>query len=324
MEIVMELRNLRKEYFFADRLIRGCMVLAMIGMLWIGSRVHAEGYTEECKREMAVPAAVISYRENMEECGRIARDAALHVGGAAGSLAEESEREVSIARYVREGDTRENIPVISLDRGNAEEIVDVGREEISVDGTGDVGREEISMEESEDVGREEISVEETEDVGREEISMEESEDVGREEISVEEPEDAGRDEICAEDDVNADIDEASTEGNTAGDREDTDAGSLGTSELSGFLIDKDGYITGVTERVDVTDGVLIFAREEGCIGIRKGALSELVGCVWEIYIPVNICKIEPGALDEFLFTAYIEVAPDHPCYYSEDGGLHVR
>lgn len=294
----MELRNLRKEYFFADRLIRGCMVLTMIGMLWIGSRVHAEGYTEECKREMAVPAAVISYRENMEECGRIARDAALHVGGAAGSLAEKSEREVSIARYVREGDARENIPVISLDRGNAEEIVDVGREEISVDGTGDGGREEISMEESEDVGREEISVEE--------------------------PEDAGRDEICAEDDVNADIDEAGTGGNTVGDREDTDAGSLGTSELSGFLIDKDGYITGVTERVDVTDGVLIFARDEGCIGIRKGALSELVGCVWEIYIPVNICKIEPGALDEFLFTAYIEVAPGHPCYYSEDGGLHVR
>lgn len=298
MEIVMELRNLRKEYFFADRLIRGCMVLTMIGMLWIGSRVHAEGYTEECKREMAVPAAVISYRENMEECGSIARDAALHVGGAAGSLAEKSEREVSIARYVREGDARENIPVISLDRGNAEEIVDVGREEISVDGTGDVGREEISMEESEDVGREEISVEE--------------------------PEDAGRDEICAEDDVNADIDEAGTGGNTAGDREDTDAGSLGTSELSGFLIDKDGYITGVTERVDVTDGVLIFARDEGCIGIRKGALSELVGCVWEIYIPVNICKIEPGALDEFLFTAYIEVAPNHPCYYSEDGVLYVR
>lgn len=298
MEIVMELRNLRKEYFFADRLIRGCMVLTMIGMLWIGSRVHAEGYTEECKREMAVPAAVISYRENMEECGRIARDAALHVGGAAGSLAEKSEREVSIARYVREGDARENIPVISLDRGNAEEIVDVGREEISVDGTGNVGREEISMEESEDVGREEISVEE--------------------------PEDAGRDETCAEDDVNADIDEAGTGGNTAGDREDTDAGSLGTSELSGFLIDKDGYITGVTERVDVTDGVLIFARDEGCIGIRKGALSELVGCVWEIYIPVNICKIEPGALDEFLFTAYIEVAPNHPCYYSEDGVLYVR
>ncbi len=124
--------------------------------------------------------------------------------------------------------------------------------------------------------------------------------------------------------MNADIDEAGTGGNTAGDREDTDAGSLGTSELSGFLIDKDGYITGVTERVDVTDGVLIFARDEGCIGIRKGALSELVGCVWEIYIPVNICKIEPGALDEFLFTAYIEVAPGHPCYYSEDGGLHVR
>ncbi len=311
MEIVMELRNLRKEYFFADRLIRGCMVLTMSGMLWIGSRVHAEGYTEECKREMAVPAAVISYRENMEECGRIARDAALHVGGAAGSLAEESEREVSIARYVREGDARENIPVISLDRGNTEEIVDVGREEISVDGTGDVGREEISMEESEDVGREEIGVEEREDIGREEIS-------------VEEPEDAGRDEICAEDDVNADIDEAGTGGNTAGDREDTDAGSLGTSELSGFLIDKDGYITGVTERVDVTDGVLIFARDEGCIGIRKGALSELVGCVWEIYIPVNICKIEPGALDEFLFTAYIEVAPNHPCYYSEDGVLYVR
>lgn len=311
MEIVMELRNLRKEYFFADRLIRGCMVLTMIGMLWIGSRVHAEGYTEECKREMAVPAAVISYRENMEECGSIARDAALHVGGAAGSLAEESEREVSIARYVREGDARENIPVISLDRGNTEEIVDVGREEISVDGTGDGGREEISMEESEDVGREEIGVEEREEIGREEIS-------------VEEPEDAGRDEICAEDDVNADIDEAGTGGNTAGDREDTDAGSLGTSELSGFLIDKDGYITGVTERVDVTDGVLIFARDEGCIGIRKGALSELVGCVWEIYIPVNICKIEPGALDEFLVTAYIEVAPGHPCYYSEDGGLHVR
>ena len=298
MEIVMELRNLRKEYFFADRLIRGCMVLAMIGMLWIGSRVHTEGYTEECKREMAVPAAVISYRENMEECGRITRDAALHVGGAAGSLAEKSEREVSIARYVREGDARENIPVISLDRGNAEEIVDVGRKEISAEETGGAGREEISVEESEDVGREEISVEE--------------------------PEDAGRDEICAEDDVNADIDEAGTGGNTAGDREDTDAGSLGTNELSGFLIDKDGYITGVTERVDVTDGVLIFARDEGCIGIRKGALSELVGCVWEIYIPVNICKIEPGALDEFLFTAYIEVAPDHPCYYSEDGGLHVR
>lgn len=136
MEIVMELRNLRKEYFFADWLIRGCMVLTMIGMLWIGSRVHAEGYTEECKREMAVPAAVISYRENMEECGRIAR---------------------------------ENIPVISLDRGNAEEIVDVGREEISVEETGGAGREEISVDGTGDVGREEISMEESEDIGREEI-----------------------------------------------------------------------------------------------------------------------------------------------------------
>lgn len=92
--------------------------------------------------------------------------------------------------------------------------------------------------------------------------------------------------------------------------------------VSGFILDEEGYISGTESDVDLTDGILVFPVESGCVGIREGALSGLSEYVYEIYIPANICDIEPGVFEEFTSFLYIEVAENNPCYYSMDGILH--
>lgn len=295
MELVMELGNLRKERVSWEQIVRGYMVLAMIVMLCIGSMGDAKDYEEAYKSEIASPEkGIIILRQNTEDGRRIANDVALS------NFPVHARKEINLRIHPGTGNDREieNIPVISTDKGN----VDVESKIISTEGSVGDDREAVRAEEAVDDGRKEISTEEIVDDGMKEISAEENVD----------------------DSMNDDAGKADTDENTEDTGKDTDTGNFGIREVAGFLIDKDGYITGVTERVDVTDGILIFAWDEGCIGIRKGALSELAGSVGEIYIPVNIREIESGALDEFLQAAYIEVAADHPCYYSEDGVLYSR
>lgn len=100
-------------------------------------------------------------------------------------------------------------------------------------------------------------------------------------------------------------------------------GNTGIRESAGFLIDEEGYITGYTSSLVLVDGILIPATDEGCIGIRKDAFSGLGSDVMEVFIPVNITDIEPGAFDTFTYLAYIEAAADNPVYYSKDGILYT-
>ncbi|MEZ3486653.1 MAG: hypothetical protein K1W22_08705 [Lachnospiraceae bacterium] len=284
--MVMELGNLRKEYFYWGRIIMGCMVLATIVMLCIGIPGYAKDNTEACKSETAdCKTGSIALRQNAGECRRVANDAALFIYEDVRSMTEASAAEITIVPHVREESVKGREPAENPPVYAGKEIYLETSKKISEEGVADDDRKEISTEEIVENGREEIS---------------------------------------AEEDADHDREGAASEENAAADNRDTDAGNSGIRELSGFLVDGDGYITGVTERVNVTDGILMFARDEGCIGIRSGALSELAGCVWELYIPENIREIEPGALDDFLLAAYIEVAADHPYYYSKDGVLYSR
>ena len=95
-------------------------------------------------------------------------------------------------------------------------------------------------------------------------------------------------------------------------------------EIAGFSVDSQGYITGVTEDLVLMDGVLAISAEPECVGIRADAFSDIEEDVIEIYIPANIHDIEKGAFDCFPFLMYIEVAEDHPYYYSEYGILYAK
>ncbi|MGF0033004.1 hypothetical protein ACQRBN_08550 [Bariatricus sp. SGI.154] len=105
-----------------------------------------------------------------------------------------------------------------------------------------------------------------------------------------------------------------------------EAGAAGEEqlEISGFICNADGYITGYTDKVSATDGILVIPTDEKCIGIVKGALDGLGEETTEIYIPANISDIEPGVFDRFVSLFYIEVAADNPSYCSRDGILYTK
>lgn len=93
-------------------------------------------------------------------------------------------------------------------------------------------------------------------------------------------------------------------------------------EIAGFILDEQGYITGYTDRVMLSDGLLLIPKGEGCIGIRGGAFDGMSEEIWEVYIPATVCDIEPGVFDGFPCLMFVEVSEKNPCYYSEDGILY--
>ncbi len=105
--------------------------------------------------------------------------------------------------------------------------------------------------------------------------------------------------------------------------EETGTGGKGESiEIAGFIVDSQGYITGVTDNLVLMDGILAVSADPECMGIRADAFLDIEEEVIEIYIPANICDIEQGAFDCFPLLMYIEAAEDHSCYHSEDGILY--
>lgn len=99
----------------------------------------------------------------------------------------------------------------------------------------------------------------------------------------------------------------------------------GWKEYTGFLCDEKGYITSYTgEGNPIIDGLLVLPNEDGCIGIRPGALDNFVDEIFEIYIPAGITDIEPGALENLSSLFYIEVNPDNPVYVSREGILYNK
>lgn len=92
---------------------------------------------------------------------------------------------------------------------------------------------------------------------------------------------------------------------------------------TGYLINAEGVIYGLSGNKEVIqDGVLSFP-EEGCSGIAGGALSDLGSSVEEIEIPANITNIQPGVFAGLSNLGWIEADAANPAYVTVDGVLYT-
>ena len=92
---------------------------------------------------------------------------------------------------------------------------------------------------------------------------------------------------------------------------------------TGYLINAEGMICGLSGSKEVIkDGVLRFP-EEGCSGIAAGALVDLGSQVEEIEIPANITEIQPGAFAGLSNLGWIEADGENPAYVTVDGVLYT-
>ena len=92
---------------------------------------------------------------------------------------------------------------------------------------------------------------------------------------------------------------------------------------TGYLINAEGMICGLSgDKEVIKDGVLYFP-EAGCSGIARGALSGLGSAVEEIEIPANITNIQPGAFVGLSNLGWIEADAANPAYVTVDGVLYT-
>ena len=106
---------------------------------------------------------------------------------------------------------------------------------------------------------------------------------------------------------------------TEEEEEPIEVGNINT----GYLINAEGVIYGLSGSKEVIqDGVLLFP-EEGCSQIAGGALSDLGSAVEEIEIPVNITNIQSGALAGLSNLGWIEADAANPAYVTVDGVLYT-
>ena len=106
---------------------------------------------------------------------------------------------------------------------------------------------------------------------------------------------------------------------TEEEEEPIEVGNINT----GYLINAEGVIYGLSGNKEVIqDGVLSFP-EEGCSQIAGGALSDLGSAVEEIEIPVNITNIQSGAFAGLSNLGWIEADAANPAYVTVDGVLYT-
>lgn len=106
---------------------------------------------------------------------------------------------------------------------------------------------------------------------------------------------------------------------TEEEEEPIEVGNINT----GYLINAEGVIYGLSGSKEVIqDGVLLFP-EEGCSQIAGGALSDLGSAVEEIEIPVNITNIQSGAFAGLSNLRWIEADAANPAYVTVDGVLYT-
>ena len=106
---------------------------------------------------------------------------------------------------------------------------------------------------------------------------------------------------------------------TEEEEEPIEVGNINT----GYLINAEGVIYGLSGSKEVIqDGVLLFP-EEGCSQIAGGALSDLGSAVEEIEIPVNITNIQSGAFAGLSNLGLIEADAANPAYVTVDGVLYT-
>lgn len=106
---------------------------------------------------------------------------------------------------------------------------------------------------------------------------------------------------------------------TEEEEEPIEVGNINT----GYLINAEGVIYGLSGSKEVIqDGVLLFP-EEGCSQFAGGALSDLGSAVEEIEIPVNITNIQSGAFAGLSNLGWIEADAANPAYVTVDGVLYT-
>lgn len=106
---------------------------------------------------------------------------------------------------------------------------------------------------------------------------------------------------------------------TEEEEEPIEVGNINT----GYLINAEGVIYGLSGSKEVIqDGVLLFP-EEGCSQIAGGALSDLGSAVEEIEIPVNITNIQSGAFAGLSNLGWIEADAANPACVTVDGVLYT-
>ena len=106
---------------------------------------------------------------------------------------------------------------------------------------------------------------------------------------------------------------------TEEEEEPIEVGNINT----GYLINAEGMICGLSgDKEVIKDGVLYFP-EEGCSQIAGGALSDLGSAVEEIEIPVNITNIQSGAFAGLSNLGWIEADAANPAYVTVDGVLYT-
>ena len=310
MEMVMELAVSKRSSQSRKHASRGWLVLVMIGMLCFDSRSYAKDAPAKPARDIGSHKAGENIlRPNARKCGRNTKNTAVKLGDG-----------TRILVYTWKEDIV-NVPVIP--DGTVSPEFSAGEGEIAEDRShaAELEMGELPLPfiaEAEKTGVIPAAAEGLLPVMDE--RMEELLDVSADIKEVVDGSNGSGDK--AVDGSNGSEDKTAVDGRNASEEADRD--DYGMREFSGFLVDEDGYITGATVRVDLTDGILILARDTGCIGIREGALTGLEGSVIEIYIPPNICEIELGVFDTFASLAYIVAAEDHPVYYSKNGIIYPK
>ena len=111
--------------------------------------------------------------------------------------------------------------------------------------------------------------------------------------------------------------------NVKNENEDEEGSIAVENTDTGYLINAEGMICGLSgDKEVIKDGVLYFP-EKGCSGIARGALSDLGSAVEEIEIPANITNIQPGAFVGLSDLGWIEADAANPAYVTVDGVLYT-
>ncbi len=111
--------------------------------------------------------------------------------------------------------------------------------------------------------------------------------------------------------------------NVKNENEDKEGSITVENTDTGYLINAEGVIYGLSgDKEVIKDGVLYFP-EEGCSQIAGGALSDLGSAVEEIEIPVNITNIQSGAFAGLSNLGWIEADAANPAYVTVDGVLYT-
>lgn len=96
-------------------------------------------------------------------------------------------------------------------------------------------------------------------------------------------------------------------------------------EISGFICNDKGYITGYTDPSKfMRDSLIVLPRDYACVGIMKGALKGLEANISEVYIPANIKYIEDGTFEELYNLIFIEVDSGNTEFSSVNGILYSK